>query len=209
MPLYFHTDACQAANYLDVHVDRLGVDLMTLNGGKIYGPKQSGVLYIKSNVALSPQILGGGQERNIRSGTEQVPGIIGFGKALQKAQEIRHQESERLAKLQQQFVSGLQTAVPAVIVNGSSKYRLPSNVHITLPGQDNERLLFGLDEAGIVAAAGSACSASNEEPSHVLRAMGIRDADAQASLRMTMGRDTNAKMVQEAIAALLQLTSTK
>lgn len=204
LPVYLHTDACQAANYLDLHAARLGVDLMTLNGGKIYGPKQSGALFIHSSVQLHPQILGGGQERNIRSGTENVAATIGFASALDSAQTMRREEAKRLTDLQQYFYDQLGTKLPGAIINGSRKKRLPNNVHITLPGADNERLLVELDVAGILAAAGSACSASDEEPSHVLTAMGVSDADAQSSLRFTMGRSTGEQAIDRTIAVLKQ-----
>lgn len=190
LPLYVHTDAAQAANYLDLHVSRLGVDFLTLNGGKIYGPKQSGALWVKTGVHLEPLVYGGGQERGLRSGTENVAGAIGFSTALQLAQGMRGDESHRLQKLQKLCFDLMEQQLPGMISNGSRKKRLPNNVHITLPGQDNERVLMLLDEAGIQAAAGSACSASNEEPSHVLRAMGVARKDAQASLRFTFGRQT-------------------
>jgi cysteine desulfurase len=202
LPLYFHTDACQAANSLDLHVNRLGVDLMTLNGGKIYGPKQSGALFVKTGLVLKSQITGGGQERNLRSGTEQVPAIIGLAKALVAAQSLRQAENERLDKLRNEFVNLLSESLPSFVLNGSLKYRLPGNVHLTIPGADNELLLFGLDELGIQAAAGSACNASSDEPSHVLKAMGISDADARASLRFTMGRTTSEQDIIKTVDAL-------
>jgi cysteine desulfurase len=207
MPLYLHTDACQAANYLDLHVSRLGVDMMTLNGGKIYGPKQSGVLYVSSKLRLQPIIHGGGQERNLRSGTENVAACIGFAKALELAQSIRHEEQHRLAQLQALAYRFIAEKLPDAVINGSQKHRLPNNVHLTLPGQDNERLLVELDEQGILAAAGSACSATSDEPSHVLRAMGISDADAQASLRLTMGRSTTEADIHTLINTLAELVS--
>lgn len=138
LPLYFHTDAAQAANYLDLHVARLGVDLMTINGGKIYGPKQSGALYVSSKVQLEPLIHGGGQERNLRSGTENVAACVGLAKALDLVQEKRHQESKRLASLQQLTYKLIAQKLPGAIINGSIKNRLPNNVHLTLPGHDNE-----------------------------------------------------------------------
>lgn len=189
-PLYFHTDACQAAAYLDLHVGRLGVDMMTINGGKIYGPKQSGLLYIKTGTVLLPQILGGGQEYGMRSGTENVAAIIGMAAALTLVQSRREFEAARLRGLQNFFVSELAEKLPNAIINGSLKHRLPNNLHLTLPGQDNERLMMQLDEVGVMCATGSACSASNEEPSHVLMALGLTDKEAQASLRFTMGRST-------------------
>ncbi len=207
MPIYLHTDACQAAAYLDLHTARLGVDMLTLNAGKIYGPKQCGALFVASHVRLQPDIVGGGQERNLRSGTENVAGIMGFAAALDLVQNRRHEEGARLQKLQQIFFEALEKAIPAVVVNGTQKTRLPNNVHITVPGQDNERLLIALDEAGILCAAGSACSASNEEPSHVLRAMGVSDEAAQASLRFTMGHFTDETAVRTAVTELARLIS--
>ncbi|MGC1177093.1 MAG: cysteine desulfurase family protein [Candidatus Saccharimonadales bacterium] len=204
-PLYLHTDACQAANYLDLHVARLGVDLLTLNGGKIYGPKQSGVLYVKAGVKLSPLIDGGGQERNLRSGTENVAGAVGLATALELVQADRARETKRLQALRTRFFSSLEQEIPNVMINGSKKFRLPNNVHITIPGHDNERLLIQLDEAGIMAAAGSACSASNEEPSHVLRAIGLSDDAAQSSLRFTMGRATTSDMIEQTVHTLAKL----
>lgn len=202
-PLYFHTDAAQAAAYLDLHTARLGVDLLTINGGKIYGPKQSGVLFVSSRVRLRPQILGGGQERGIRSGTENVAGAIGLAKALDLVQERRHEEVQRLQSLQVKFFDIIAGKFPSAVINGSRKNRLPNNIHVTFPGQDNERLIFQLDEAGILCAAGSACSAGSEEPSHVLKAMGLSRAEAQSSLRFTMGHDTTEDAIQQAVAALL------
>jgi cysteine desulfurase len=204
-PLYLHTDACQAANYLDLHVARLGVDLMTLNGGKIYGPKQSGALYVKAGVRLQALISGGGQERNLRSGTENVAAIVGLAAALEQAQTNRHEEAKRLQALQLDFFKSLEATIPAVIINGSRRYRLPNNIHLTLPGQDNELLLIQLDEAGIMAATGSACSASNEESSHVLRALDLSEAEARASVRFTMGRPTDLRAVHATVKTLAKL----
>ena len=202
MPLYLHSDACQAGNYLDIHTSRLGVDLMTVNGGKLYGPKQSGALYVKGGLVLSPLIYGGGQERGLRSGTENVAGAIGLAVALNLAQQDRHAETKRLQALQQVFYKILETQLPAISINGSRKYRLPNNLHITVAGFDNERLLIQLDEAGVMAAAGSACSASDEEASHVLRALGLTTAAAQSSLRFSMGRATTLQMVERTVELL-------
>jgi cysteine desulfurase len=206
LPLFFHTDATQAANYLDLHANRLGVDLMSLNGGKIYGPKQTGVLYVKSGIDLEPLIYGGGQERGLRSGTENVAGFYGLATALDIAQTSRHEESERLSVLQANFIDLLQKASPDIQINGSIKYRLPNNVHIILPGKDNERLLLELEEKGILAAAGSACSASNEESSHVLKAIGKTDDEARSSLRLTMGRATSIEYIEKTVQAITSLT---
>lgn len=196
LPLYFHTDAAQAGNYLDLSVHRLGVDLMSLNGGKIYGPKQSGVLFVASHVKLQPLILGGGQEHGLRSGTENVPGIIGFAKALQITQHKKASETSRLQAIQDSTIERLKKANPSILINGSIKHRLPNNIHLTIPGYDNERLLFALDDLGLQVAAGSACSASSEEASHVLLAMGLSEVEARSSLRITMGRSTTEKDMQ-------------
>jgi cysteine desulfurase len=207
LPLYFHTDACQAGAYLDLHVSRLGVDMLTINGGKMYGPKQSGVLYVRGGIELTPLISGGGQERGLRSGTENLAACVGLATALELAQSERHDESQRLRGLQKQFMDELSDKLPQAIIRGSRKQRLPNNVHFTIPGTDNERLLIQLDEAGILAAAGSACSASSETPSHVLRALGLSDDEARASLRFSMGRSTTAEQVTTAVDTLVRLVA--
>lgn len=204
-PLYLHVDACQAPAYLALHVSRLGVDMMTINAGKIYGPKQTGALFVRSGVVLRPIMQGGGQERGLRSGTENVANIAGFARALQLVQERRSEEVERLKTIQIEFVGLLKEYIPSAVINGSMKHRLPNNVHVTFPGQDNERLMMELDQRGIQCAVGSACSASSEEPSHVLMALGISRADAQASLRFSMGKDTTKEDIQAAVQALREV----
>lgn len=196
LPLYLHTDASQAANYLDLHVSRLGVDLMVLNGSKVYGPKQTAVLYARAGLDL-----------HVHGGTENVPGVIGCAAALELAQDSRQAETARLKHLQAVFFDLLAEKIPESVVNGSCTHRMPNNVHVTIPGQDNERLLMALDDAGIMAAAGSACLASSEEPSHVLKAMGIPDAAAQASLRFTMGRGTTEADIRRTVDVLAGLVA--
>ncbi len=206
-PLFFHTDACQVPLYLDVHVSRLGVDLLTLNGGKMYGPKQSGMLYVARGVVLLPLILGGGQERNIRSGTENVAAMIGFAKALEMAQISRKIEGQRLSELRDYCMTELAKQIPTLEITGSKKYRLPNNVHVTIQNVDNERLLFELDESGIMAAAGSACSASSDEPSHVLAALGCSVEMARSSLRFTFGRATDKAAIDTLVESLAKLVT--
>lgn len=190
-PIYLHTDACQAPCYLDINANRMGVDLLTLNGGKIYGPKGSGVLFVKSGVNLKPQILGGGQQRNLRSGTENAASIAGFARALDDGAKKRKDESERVGKLRASLAKGLTELNPGVKINGHPKKSSPHIISVTFPGVDNERLLFQLEDRGVLAASGSACSAASGQPSHVLEAMGISKADAHSSLRFSMGRQTN------------------
>lgn len=206
LPLYLHTDACQAPNYLHVYASRLGVDLMTINSGKVYGPKQCGALFVKSPLKLKPQILGGGQEQGRRSGTENVPGVIGFAKALELASGLRESETRRVGALQRLFIEQLNQKIPTAVVNGSGM-RLANNVHITIPGTDNERLIFELDEAGIQCAAGSACSASKDEPSHVLRAIGLSDEAARSSLRFSFGRSTDEGAIKQTVETLAKLVA--
>lgn len=191
LPLYFHSDACQTPAYLDLHVKSLGVDLMTLNSGKIYGSKQFGALYLNRQIKLLPQILGGGQERGYRSGTENPANIIGFAEALNLAQSAKAEESRRLKQLQAYFIDLLTQSVPNLKVNGSIKNRLPNNVHVTIAGQDNELLLMKLDEIGIQCASGSACNASSDEISLTLTAIGLTRAEARSSLRFSMGKSTS------------------
>ena len=207
LPLYLHSDACQAANYLDLHAARLGVDMLTINGGKLYGPKQTGALYVRGGLELQPLVQGGGQERGLRSGTENVAGAVGLATALALAQQSRREEGLRLQMLQKLCIEQLADAVPAARITGSLKKRLPNNIHITIPGQDNERMILQLEMHGILAAAGSACSASSGEPSHVLRALGLSDDDARASLRLTMGRSTTEADVRHSVAALAAIVT--
>ncbi|MBA3758570.1 cysteine desulfurase [Candidatus Saccharibacteria bacterium] len=207
LPLYFHTDACQAGNYLHISVDKLGVDMMTLNAGKLYGPKQTGALYVKTGTKLNAQILGGGQERNMRSGTENAANIAGFAAALGSAHSMRSAERKRMADLRKTFVSLLTQKVPQAVLTTTYKYILPNNIHLVIPGYDNERLMMSLDEAGIMCAIGSACSASNDQPSHVLKAVGLSDAEAQSSLRFSMGRSTSQEEIERTIAILAKLAT--
>ena len=205
-PIYLHVDACQAPLYLDVNVARLKVDMMTLNGGKIYGPKQSGVLFLKSGIQLAPQILGGGQEFGVRSGTENVAFAVGFATALRKAQLAHKNNARMVAQLSQRFIHMLETDCGAQL-NGHRKKRLPNNIHATFLGKDNERMLFSLDEQGVWAATGSACSASSEEVSHVLTAMGLSEQEARASLRFSIGLQTTQDELDQAVECVKKALS--
>jgi cysteine desulfurase len=196
LPLYLHTDASQAAAYLDLHVSRLGVDLLTLNGGKMYGPKQTGVLWVKTGVNLYPQTHGGGQERSLRSGTENVPGIIGLATALDIAQSERREELPRIIALRDELQRRLSDAFTDMIINGNLKKRLPNNLHVSWPGIDGERLLMLLDERGVMASTGAACAANKHTKSQVLEAIGCDEATSQGSLRLTLGRFTTPEQIK-------------
>jgi len=204
-PLLLHTDACQAPLTLDISVHRLGVDLLTLNAGKIYGPKQAGALFVATNTIVRPQIVGGHQQRNLRSGTESAAQAWGLAEALKLASEERLKETARLRRLQDLFCSQLLSIGHGITINGSRKKRLVSNVHITIPGEDNERLLALLDAAGICAAAGSACSAGSAVPSHVLRAIGLSDDEARSSLRFSIGRGSTEAQLEQVVKTLRKI----
>lgn len=200
--ILLHTDAAQAPNYLDIHVARLGVDMMSINGGKIYGPKQSGALYVKAGVKLQPLIVGGGQEFNLRSGTENVASVIGLAAALKLAQSRRKDEAARVTRLRDLFIEELKQKIPEAIVNGPLKSAAPHILSVTLPGADNERLMMQLDEAGVQAATGSACAAVNIAPSHVLSAIGLSDAQARSTLRFSLGRHTTEEDINKVVHLL-------
>ncbi len=188
-PIYVHSDACQAPLYLDVNVGRLGVDLMTLNGGKIHGPKQSGILYVKAGTKLLPEVLGGGQEFGYRSGTENIAFAVGFSKALELASKGRNDRVKKVTEVREYFIDSLVKNLGAEL-NGSKKMRIANNVNVSFEGLDNERALFSLDELGVDAAAGSACSASKDVSSRVLSSIGKSDIEARSSLRFSIGVDT-------------------
>ena len=203
-PLYLHSDASQGAGQLDVHVSRLGVDLLTLNAGKVYGPKQVGLLWTASHVRLTPVIVGGGQERGLRSGTENVAGTIGFAKAMELAESHRAYEAKRLAEVRDNLQQRLINAFPDAVISGSQKRRLSGHLHISFPGVDAERLVFALEMRGVMVATGSACAANKGTRSHVLTAIGLAPEVADGSLRLTLGHLSTAENVQKAADILIQ-----
>ncbi len=200
----FHSDASQAANYLDLHVNRLGVDLLTLNGGKIYGPKQSGCLYVRSGLKLQPLIYGGGQEKGLRSGTENVAGIVGFGLALELAAAERGDETSRLTKLRDQTITEVTVAIQGCGQNGDATRRLPNNLNLSIDGVNGESLVHHLDHRGVLVATGAACSANKDTPSIVLRAIGLNLNQVNSSLRVTMGRQTTPAGIKYFIKQLVE-----
>lgn len=202
--IYFHSDASQGVGQLDVNVARLGVDLLTLNAAKIYGPKQVGLLWSASHVDLKPQVRGGGQERGIRSGTENVTGVIGFAKALELVTEHRKYESDRLAKLRDELEATLVAAFARAILSGHRKHRLSGHLHISFPGLDAERLLFALESRGVLVATGSACAANKGTRSHVLTAIGLAPEVADGSLRLTLGHLSNDENMAKAADYIIE-----
>ncbi len=187
---YFHIDACQAAGALEMDVAKLGVDMLTFNGSKIYGPKGIGALYVKKGVKIEPLIYGGGQERKMRSGTENTPAIIGLAKALELAQAEREKENSRLIALRDYFIKEALKKISGARLNGSAKMRLPNNINISVPRVEGEAMVLYLDSYGIYVSTGSACSSASLLPSHVLLALGLSHDMAHNSLRFTLGRKT-------------------
>ena len=190
----FHSDASQAPNYLELNVEKLGVDLLTLDAHKMYGPKGVGALYVKRGTTLSPIIFGGGQERGLRSTTENVAGIVGLAKAFEIASHLRINESLRLSRLRDYFYSLIRAnggivESEKVILNGDLENRLPNNLNISLPGVDTEFLVLQLDNAGITVSTKSSCL-RDESDSYVVKALGGDRKRAKTSVRFSLGRDT-------------------
>ncbi len=208
-PIYLHTDASQGAGQIDINVARLGVDALTLNAGKIYGPKQVGLLWCNRMIRLQPLVRGGGQERGLRSGTENVAGTIGFAVALELAQQHRNSENKRLRQLRDQLQNQLTEAFPWAIVSGDQKRRLASHLHISFPGIDAERLVFMLEQKGVLVATGSACAANSGTRSHVLEAIGLAPEAADGSLRLTLGRLSDSETCTAAAREIITAINTE
>ncbi|HLN19250.1 MAG TPA: cysteine desulfurase family protein, partial [Patescibacteria group bacterium] len=198
--IFFHTDATQAINYFNCNVKKLGVDLLSMSGHKIYGPKGIGVLYIKKGTPIARLQDGGGQEFGKRAGTHNVPGIVGIGAALTiiKSSKIQKQ----IKKLRDYLINRVLKEIPESRLNGSKKLRSPNNANFTFPRVEGESLIMLLDMDGIACSTGSACSSGNLEPSHVLMSLGMKAEDAHGSVRMTLGKSTTKKDIDYTIAKL-------
>jgi len=202
--VYFHTDAVQAGNFLDLNTQILHVDLLTLSGHKLGGPKGIGALYVREGTPLVPIVHGGGQERGLRSGTLNTAGIVGLGTALQIVQARKITENQRLARLQRYVLTELKK-LSGVVINGSLTERLVNNVNFSVSGHTSDELVIGLDMRGIAVSAAAACAAGSIEPSYVLRAMGLGEKRASSSLRITTGHRTKKADLEQLLAALRQL----
>ena len=192
--IYFHIDAVQAANWLDLNVNELGVDLLTLSGHKIYGPKGVGVLYVKENVKIPPIITGGAHEWGLRAGTENVAGIVGIGEAIAQLNDAASLRlvTRRVKKLRDKLVADVLTKIPGSKLNGPIKDedKLPNIANFSFEGCEGEALVMYLDQEGIAVSTGSACTSQALLPSHVLMAMGLSDLEAHSSLRVSLGKYT-------------------
>ena len=197
-----HTDAVQAGGSLDLNVDRLGVDLLSLSGHKFYAPKGIGVLYVRAGTPLLPTQTGGGQERHFRAGTENVPYMVGLATALRLSYDTLESETRRLTALRDRLIDGILSAVPAAYLTGHRTERLPNSASFVFDGVDGEALLLHLDLEGIAASSGSACASSEEGPSHVLAALGLASGEVRGSLRLTLGRENTAQDVDVALGLL-------
>ncbi len=201
----FHTDAVQAAGWLPLSVDELGVDLLSLSSHKFYGPKGVGVLYVRSGTALEPLIVGGGQEHGLRAGTEDVAGITGFATALALADAERPQTAPRVAALRDRLEVGILASVPDAVVNGAGAPRLPGCLSVAFADLPSDALLIRLDLDGIAASAGSACAAGSLEPSHVAAALGLDERHRLGVIRLSLGRKTSAVEIDDVLLRLPSL----
>ena len=196
-PLYFHTDASQGLGLLEVKLNGLGVDLLTLNAAKVYGPKGIGALYVGHNVRLKPLVVGGGQEMGLRSGTENVPATIAFAAAITEAEKHLNSERKRLQDLKRSFRQIL-SDIPNIRFLGKEKNQLASYLPITIPGLDAERLIYALEDRGVYVSTGAACAASKGIKSPSLQAIGLSESEIAGSLRITMGKQTDLPSIQRA-----------
>jgi cysteine desulfurase len=202
---YLHVDAAAANGQVPIDVNDEGIDLLTISSNDMYGPKGVGALYIKKGIRLEPLIHGGGQERGLRSGTENLPGIVGFGKAAEIAKEEMPTESERLKKLRDKLIKGLLDPIPHSYLNGHPSKRLPNNAAVRYSFIEGESILLDLDMKGVAASSGSACTAKTLEPSHVLRAIGLKHEEAHGSLLFTLGRQNTEEEVDYVIRIMPEI----
>ena len=203
----FHTDAVQTVGKITIDVKKLGVDLLSISSHKINGPKGIGALYIRKGIDLIPIILGGGQEHGLRSGTENVASIVGFGKACELAKLHLSENISHMKKLRDNLVATILREIPGVALNGHTENRLPHNAHFTFLGVAGEDLIIKLDEYGICASTGSACSVHTQKASHVLQAMGFSHEQITGSLRLTLGLFNNQQQIDETVNILKKVTA--
>jgi cysteine desulfurase len=197
----FHSDAAAAIGQIEIDANNMGVDLMSLSSNDIYGPKGMGALYMREGIRVKPQMIGGGQERGLRSGSENIPGMVGMGKAAEIAIKEMKEESNRLTKLRDGLIYGL-LEIPDSYLNGHPNRRLPNNANIRFSYIEGEALIMSLDELGIMVSSGSACAAKTLEPSHTLLACGLKHEEAHGSLVFTLGRNNNNQQVEYVVNQL-------
>ncbi len=200
--IFFHTDAVQTSGKLGIDTQKDPVDLISISSHKIYGPKGVGALYIRKGTPIQPLVQGGGHEKGIRPGTENIAGIVGFGKAAELALKDREEENRQLVRLQKKMAEGLLKGIQNIRLNGHPENRLPGNVNVSFPDLEGEGLVLALDLNGLAVSAGSACSSKNRHASYVLRAMGLSNKEAFGAIRISLGRDNTEKDVDYAIETI-------
>ena len=205
--VYLHTDAVQSAGHIPADVNQLGVDLLSMSAHKLYGPKGIGALYVRKGTKLVSFMHGGGQENGRRAGTENVPGIVGFGKAAELAVQEIKEEEDRLTGLRDKLISGILTNIDHTYLNGHPVKRLPNNVNVSIEFVEGESMCLNLDAVGICASTGSACSSESQEASHVLLAVGVEPVKARGSLRFTMGKWTTEEEINSVLEFLPRVVS--
>jgi cysteine desulfurase len=205
--IYLHTDAVQTVGHIPVDVNELEVDLLSMSAHKLYGPKGVGALYIRKGTKLIPFMHGGDQERRRRASTENVPGIVGLGRAIELAQQEMGEEAERLTYLRGQLIKGLLERIDHTRLNGHPLKRLPNNVNVSVDFVEGESMLLNLDLEGICASTGSACSSSSLEPSHVLLALGLSPEQAHGSLRFSLGKWTGEEEIERVLEVLPRIVA--
>ncbi|MCX8194112.1 MAG: cysteine desulfurase NifS [Candidatus Pacearchaeota archaeon] len=204
--VYFHTDAVQSFGKIPIDVKKMNIDLLSASSHKLYGPKGVGLLYINQDVKIEPVQHGGGHESGLRSGTENVPGIVGFAKAIELAEKNMKKEAERQTKLRDKLINEI-LKIPGAQLNGHPKQRLPNNVNVSIKGVEGEALLIRLNEKGIAVSTGSACSTKSLAPSHVLTAIGLTAEEAHGSLRITLGKDNTEQDIDYTIEQLKSIVN--
>ncbi len=205
--VYLHTDAVQTTGHIPMSVDELGVDLLSISGHKLYGPKGAGALYIRKGTKLVSFMHGGEHERGRRASTENTPGIVGFGRAAEIARQEMDEEAKRLTCLRDKLISGLLEGIEHTRLNGHPRRRLPNNVNISIPFVEGESMCLGLDLEGICVSTGSACSTGSLEPSHVLLALGLPHEQAHASLRLSLGKWTTGEEIDRVLEVLPRIVA--
>ncbi|MBQ4167868.1 MAG: cysteine desulfurase NifS [Clostridia bacterium] len=200
--VYFHTDAVQAVGHLPIDVKAMHIDMLSMSAHKFHGPKGVGALYVRRGIVLPPLIYGGAQERNRRAGTENVPGIVGMGKAIEMALDGLDEKAERMKALRDRLIRELPERIPEIKLNGHPTVRLPNNVNFSIKYIEGESILLMLDLNGIAASSGSACTSGSLDPSHVLLAMGLTHEIAHGSVRMTLSDETTEEDIEKVLEVL-------
>jgi len=205
--VYFHTDAVQSTGKIPIDIGKANVDLLSIASHKLHGPKGVGALYVRKGVALNPLVHGGGQEKGLRSSTENIPGIVGFGRAAEIAYARMTPDRERVSAMRDRIIRNVLNQIPLSYLNGHPTQRLPNNASFRFEGVEGESLVLSLDGKGVAASTGSACSSKKLRPSHVLMAIGLNEVQAHGSLRLTLGRENTEEEVSYVIQVLPEVVA--